>query len=524
MHHDTTTEIYSCQLDEQWFKLHKDILRDALQITPINDNDTFMAPPSSDAVIEYVNTLGYPVTLKNILWGIIHRYNIDYAERICKEFVQSIQNFLTDKKRLTMASHRKKKTTPLVIPSIRFTKLIIHHLKTKHNIHPRTGAPYYEGYVALVAEYQRYLDMAAEEVVPARLVVFKEPDSRRSQPLLERRSPMTTVPSFNAKSPSLDAELADSETDSDKTVAPINKEKDASNRELIEINAGAQDEGQARSNPSKQDEGQAGSNPVMLQSFNLNQVMCFKDQFFMEKIHEGEPEKTNAKSEVQSIVMVPIHQDTSSVPPMTTLVLDHPTLQSDYLYANAPHLTSTATITTTTTTIPPPPQPQQSTTYSSLIFLRNDLPAVDLKEILQQRMFEDNSYEAYDDHKYLYEALQKSLERDYSNQLLANLDESRRKKRMKHNLPITPSSQQHGNKAPSSSKSAASMPQSMAWTTSDTRYESASFTDPDSILDEQVHVSDDEDTGNDHLPKVDMRKDWWKPLPGEDRPATHKPA
>ncbi|GJR12992.1 retrovirus-related pol polyprotein from transposon TNT 1-94 [Tanacetum coccineum] len=38
----------------------------AIQITPTNDNDPFVAPPSSDTVIEYVNTLGYPSTLKNV--------------------------------------------------------------------------------------------------------------------------------------------------------------------------------------------------------------------------------------------------------------------------------------------------------------------------------------------------------------------------------------------------------------------------------------------------------------------------
>nr|GEU89108.1 retrovirus-related Pol polyprotein from transposon TNT 1-94 [Tanacetum cinerariifolium] len=58
-----------------------------------------------------------------------------------EEFVQSLQSFFKDKKRLTTPSQGKKKTTPLLIPSIRFTKLIIHHLKTKHNIHPRTGSP-----------------------------------------------------------------------------------------------------------------------------------------------------------------------------------------------------------------------------------------------------------------------------------------------------------------------------------------------------------------------------------------------
>ncbi|GKF71283.1 hypothetical protein Tco_0207397 [Tanacetum coccineum] len=59
-------DVQNCQLDEQWFNLHKYILRDALDITPSNDNNPFVAPPSSDTVIEYVNTLGYPSTLTNV--------------------------------------------------------------------------------------------------------------------------------------------------------------------------------------------------------------------------------------------------------------------------------------------------------------------------------------------------------------------------------------------------------------------------------------------------------------------------
>ncbi|GJY35280.1 retrovirus-related pol polyprotein from transposon TNT 1-94 [Tanacetum coccineum] len=53
MCYDSTTGMYRCQLDEQWFNLHKEIIRDALQITPTNDNDPFVAPPSSDRVILY---------------------------------------------------------------------------------------------------------------------------------------------------------------------------------------------------------------------------------------------------------------------------------------------------------------------------------------------------------------------------------------------------------------------------------------------------------------------------------------
>ncbi|GJW62205.1 hypothetical protein Tco_0111540 [Tanacetum coccineum] len=157
-------------LDEQWFYLHKDILRDALNITPANDKNPFVAPPSSDAIIEYVNTLGYLSTLRNvsamsvnalyqpwravlsminmcltgktagydrlrhpvlqILWGITHRSNIDYAKRIWEEF----------------------------------TKLIIHYLRTKHNIHPRTGSPLHHSHDENILNTLRFVRKDGREI------------------------------------------------------------------------------------------------------------------------------------------------------------------------------------------------------------------------------------------------------------------------------------------------------------------------------------------------------------------------
>ncbi|GJY30902.1 hypothetical protein Tco_0414397 [Tanacetum coccineum] len=158
---------------------------------------------------------------------------------------------------------------------------------------------------------------------------------------------MPTEASGHAESPSLDAELAltDSETESD-------------NEGQAGPNPGNQDEGQAGPNPGDQDEGQTGSNLVMLRNLNLNQEnlkLPTEDQ----KPQEEEPGKTNAEAEVQSMVSIPIHQDTSSVPPMTTPVIDLTKSQS-----NSPLPTSTTTIskitTTTPTLLPPPPQPQQS--------------------------------------------------------------------------------------------------------------------------------------------------------------------
>ncbi|GJT20651.1 hypothetical protein Tco_0890588 [Tanacetum coccineum] len=83
--------------------------------------------------------------------------------------------------------------------------------------------------------------------------------------------------------------------------------------------------------------------------------------------------------------------------------------------------------------------------------------------------------------------------------------------------------------APSSSKTAASA-EYTAWTTIDTRLKPSVSSipedlhmDDDSTPDEQVHSSDDEDIGNDHIPKVNLKQDWWKPLSEEDRPATPEP-
>nr|GFB06609.1 hypothetical protein [Tanacetum cinerariifolium] len=46
---------------------------------------------------------------------------------------------------------------------------------------------------------------------------------------------------------------------------------------------------------------------------------------------------------------------------------------------------------------------------------------------------------------------------------------------------------------------------------------------PPPSTNQKAHSSDDEDIGNAHIPKVNLRQDWWKPLE-EDRTATPEPA
>ncbi|GJZ21523.1 hypothetical protein Tco_0558562, partial [Tanacetum coccineum] len=178
MKYDEKTGVYSCQVDEQWFDLSADLLRKALAITPVIPAHPFELPPSGNAVIDFVNELGYPepveivsnirvnyvfqpwsaiLTLINqcltgktsgsdkprhpvlqILWGIVTQTNVDHAELLWEEFTQGIQTFFSHK-----ASHKaslkdpKKKVTPLLIPYGRFSKVIIYYLASKNNIHRR---------------------------------------------------------------------------------------------------------------------------------------------------------------------------------------------------------------------------------------------------------------------------------------------------------------------------------------------------------------------------------------------------
>ncbi|GKC24938.1 hypothetical protein Tco_1027088, partial [Tanacetum coccineum] len=389
---------------------------------------------------------------------------------------------------------------------------------------------------------------------PARPMVIREPDSGRIQPLsdvqgkgkekvieeqaahdlltlqtpkkkshadqfiFQRRTPMPTEPSGHVESPSLDAEqaLTDSETESDEEVPGIYTGVQDEGQDGP--NPGEQNEGQARPNPGKLDEGQARSNPgdaaesqpqsshvvhagpnlehidlditdaskqqnpeqmdeeftttaypnvqenlklptkdqVVLEEpassigtlsslQNLDKELSFTNQFLVEKSQEDEPEKTNIESEVQSMVMVPIHQDTSSAPPMTTPAIDLTVSHLVSITIHAPLPTSTTivtTITTTTSLPPPPPQPQQSSSDPILLQRIGELEQ-HMADLIQSNLALEERLDKHGSKMYNLENLniphKKSLERDYSNQLLADLEEARHKKRKKRAAPRSPS-------------------------------------------------------------------------------------
>nr|GEV39432.1 hypothetical protein [Tanacetum cinerariifolium] len=161
-----------------------------------------------------------------------------------------------------------------------------------------------------------------------------------------------------------------------------------------------------------------------------------------------------------------------------------------------------------------------------------DLPEADMKDIIYQRMWETNSYKTHEDHMMLYEDLEKSMNRDHTQELLKDLAEVRKKKKKRRDSPKTP----HG--SPPHQPPPPSPPAGLSGTSGSFGASGSSqvlpppppppstnqedlHMDDDIAADAQAHLSDDEDIRNAHIPTMNMRQDWWKPLE-EDRPATPK--
>ncbi|GJR82648.1 hypothetical protein Tco_0153433 [Tanacetum coccineum] len=117
--YEVKTGAYSFQLDETRFVLDANLLREDLEITPIDQAHQFVSPLSDDAIMDFVNELVYTeeiyfvlrMAVNNLprypvlqmLWGIITSTNVDYVELMWEEFIQAVQTFLMDKANLSTA-------------------------------------------------------------------------------------------------------------------------------------------------------------------------------------------------------------------------------------------------------------------------------------------------------------------------------------------------------------------------------------------------------------------------------------
>ncbi|GJZ76949.1 hypothetical protein Tco_0641621 [Tanacetum coccineum] len=119
---------YRFQLDENWFTLDANLLREALEITPIDQAHPFVSPPSGDAIMDFLTKKG-------------------------------------------------RKDKPHVIMCCRFMKLIICHLGRTHNIHQRSTPLFH-----LAEEDLRLAEKEGKKTASAKQPKSKSATEKSSKP------------------------------------------------------------------------------------------------------------------------------------------------------------------------------------------------------------------------------------------------------------------------------------------------------------------------------------------------------
>nr|GEZ12136.1 monodehydroascorbate reductase [Tanacetum cinerariifolium] len=652
--YDKKVGCYKCQLDEQWFDLTKETLREALQITSVNHNQAFAAPPSIDGLVDFVNQLGYPklvMNLSNVVtndlfqpWRALltiinlcltgktsgferpraprkHRFHprpesllhlsnkepaLGYLKFSAKGTKSEVFGMPIPDSLITAEIQQATYYREYLAKATETTDKLAKAKMIKRSISRKTrqpisspksvGAseaeevPAEEPQVADEdADYQKAMEESMKDAYalpkgPLPPVVIREPESRKYQPLSEvpgkGKAKVTGEQSDNEEEsekvmlgaeeggqdkdqagPDPDAQAEDQTGSDAGQVGPdpcdaeakvqsilspvVHAGSDREHMDLDVANVSPQpfmeqlDEGfTATVYPNVQEnlklaveepvllEEPASSSGTLSSLQHLSRDFSFGDQFFSDKLSDADK---NAKTEVESMVNVTIQQARSSISLMTSPIIDltsRPESPKEHQQLKA---TTTDTTTTTTTT---------------------DLPEADMKEILHQRMWESDSYKSHEDHMQLFEALEKSINHDHSEELAQDLAEAHKKRKKSHESPkMPPESPSHqppppplpagpsgasgaprasgsaemppsppppsstnqespskGSAAPSPLKTATSA-EYQAWTMTDIRLRpSISLTpadleiDKDMAPDEQAQSSDDEDIGSAHIP------------------------
>ncbi|GJY91265.1 hypothetical protein Tco_0506461 [Tanacetum coccineum] len=577
-----------------------------------------------------------------------------------EEFTQSIHTFTEDKRNLAQHTLGKKKATFILIPSIRFTKLIIFHLHTVHNS-PRPvshlfafeepvlghlkfsakgskrevfrmtipnelindvirGADYYDAYLEKVAKgwvwlgginakageigkkrnfgfkrSKQLVDEFIDEGVPAAKPRFEDTEEailqkgklmlgniNHCQRCRERGKRKEHAPyhgtAGHEESSSLYAELglSGSDTESDEEMPSVVRRGlmtkagvlAGPNLEQSDVEITAPS---SQQQPEHMDEGfTAEAYPDVQENLKLTadeqvdpeELLGELEEFIANLVEENQALETRLDKQGSRINKLETMDLPKMIREQTVEFID-----SQEIDRKINKLVKEVVIS--------------SVMHAMRAPLRarfKDLPTSDMKEILLQRMLEENYDKGHAHHRVAYEALQDSIRRDECEDFDDDKAQEETKKKSKQDSPKPPpgsppsppppppppsgasgasgttgasdsaqappppppssppnhtsSTHQGGQStstaAPSSSKTAASAEYS-AWTTTDTRIKPSITPIPDDLYmddettaDEQAYSSGDE-VGRDHIPTVNLRQSWWKPLT-EDRPATPEPA
>ncbi|GJU26466.1 hypothetical protein Tco_1165087 [Tanacetum coccineum] len=446
----------SASLDESWFILDANLLREALEITPIDQAHQFVSPPSGDASMDFARLLedlrlgnlkfvpkgednevfGMPIPNELITNNIINApYYNTYLEMVAKHD-QKIAAEKGGKKKPATAKKLKpkpvkdKSSKPAPAPKpkkIRKGKSSLQLIDEDEPTQPEPEPkPEHQG-EGEEYDIERAIHMSLESFqahsqahvgCKGKAIATEE---QAAQSLLALHTPKRIHESPSPADAETGADTDKTNNEGDTEILQIGEEQgdDVANMVNLEEKTAKIDEGQAGSDPGKtpesrpppdddkMDEDQAGPDPreshvalagpnpepthddfmakvypnvheilkfpadehiiledppssagTLSSKKNMDDAYTIGDQFLNDKSTEDESGKLNVEEEVVFMVTVPIYQASSSVPSLSTPVIDLSPPKPVPSTIHAPIFT--ATIATTKTTLPPPLQ-QQST-------------------------------------------------------------------------------------------------------------------------------------------------------------------
>nr|GEU54017.1 hypothetical protein [Tanacetum cinerariifolium] len=536
------------------------LLREALEITPIDQAHQFESPPSNDAIMDFVNALSYPEEIHFV--SMMAMKNLYHPWRAILSMINQCLTCKTsgfDRPRypvlqmLWAEDRGKKKSTS----------------KADQSKKPATAKQ------PKPVTFKQSKPAPAKQLKPVKEKPIKPSPVKKAgkeqaqaepepEPQGEERQIPVTKKAFTWASTQLEDDISANIVCD--TPSSINAESDLEEK-TPEIN-----KGEARSDPGKTPKSrlppervlmkkdQAGPNPGQshvalagpepepmhddfvatvypqvheslkhpyeenvhmknplsstgtLSSMKNIDNFTFGDQFIADKSLEDEPRNANMETEVESMVTVLIHQASSSIPPLSTPIID---LTPPKLVSSTVHKpVFTATTETITTTFPPPPPLHQSTTDPALAsrFLALETICTNFK----------NRYKLQD--------------KTVQEELLEEKAKSRKRRRDDQDPPSTPLKESDQSKKKKYNFDASGSKQTLAhtfspWKTSDIREAPSSSskqkTAPQSEhqiddvpIPNEVHISDSDDIDATPLSKIKTKPNWLKPVPKEDRPKT----
>ncbi|GKE06293.1 hypothetical protein Tco_1398311 [Tanacetum coccineum] len=191
---------------------------DALQITPVDNNNAFSSPPTPDVLIKFVNDLDYPRavrTLSDVVTNDMFQPWRGLTTIINLCFTGKTSGFKRPR-----APHKfhPRPGSPLHFPneesvlgylkfSVKGTKRGVFGMPIPNNLITTDiqGEQYYNAYLEKVAKHQRYL--AGEEVsdpdspVPKPAKATKPKATKQSKPLAPKAAPVTKPAAVEAPKP-----------------------------------------------------------------------------------------------------------------------------------------------------------------------------------------------------------------------------------------------------------------------------------------------------------------------------------